>query len=88
MIVVAILVIVYFPPMDQLIVVYVSPMNKKVDPVAETWNRSIKNNVILLLNVEILPVLTQLELVLVNNEPQTNKITQIVTSIVAIVIIV
>jgi hypothetical protein len=54
MIATPILNIVCSPPMDQLIVVFVSPLNKKEDPVVETWKRSIKNNVTLLLNVEML----------------------------------
>jgi hypothetical protein len=41
-------------------------MNKKEDPVVETWKRSTKNNVSLLLNVELLSVV-----VFVKKEPQT-----------------
>jgi hypothetical protein len=40
--------------MDKLIVVFVPSSNKKEDPVVVTWKLSIKNNVILLLNVELL----------------------------------
>jgi hypothetical protein len=68
MIVAAILTIAYSQPMDPMIVVFVSRMNKKEDPVVEIWNRSIKNNATLHLNVK--PVVV-LELLLVKNEPQT-----------------
>jgi hypothetical protein len=56
--------------MEPLIVVFASLMNKKEDPVVETWNRSTKNNVSLLLNVKLLSVVV-IYLVLVKNE--TNK---------------
>jgi len=45
-------------------------MNKKEDPVVETWKRNIKNNVFLLLNVEKLSVV-EIYLVLAKNDPQT-----------------
>jgi hypothetical protein len=68
MIVAAILTIAYSQPMDPMIVVFVSRMNKKEDPVMEACHRSIKNNATLHLNVK--PVVV-LELLLVKNEPQT-----------------
>jgi len=56
-------------------------MNEKEDPVVETWTRNFKNNVILLLNVEVLE--------LVKNEIQTpNKIRQIAIPIVVIAVFV
>jgi hypothetical protein len=70
MIATPILTIVSAPPMGPLIVVIVSRMNKKEDPVVEIWNRSIKNNATLLLNVKLQSaVVTQLEFV--KNQPQT-----------------
>jgi hypothetical protein len=66
MIVIGMLSIVYSPQMGPPGMVIVSPMNKKVDLAVETRKRSIKNNVIHLLNVEIVSVL-----VLVKNETQT-----------------
>jgi hypothetical protein len=87
--VILILTIAYSPPMGPLGMVIVPPMNKKEDPAVEIWKLSIKNNVILLLNVvKILSVVTLMELVLVSNEPQTNKITLFATSIVMIAIFV
>jgi hypothetical protein len=63
--------IVYSPQVDTLRVVIVSSMNKKEDPVeVDTCPRSIKNNVILLLNVEIREVVVYY-LELAKNETQT-----------------
>jgi hypothetical protein len=77
MIVAAIPTIAYSPPMEPLIVVFVSPMNKKEDPVAEAWNRSTKNNVSLLLNVKLVVMYLVLLSVLVfaknETQTQTNK---------------
>jgi hypothetical protein len=62
--------IVYSPPMDLLTVVIVSLLNKKEDLVVETRTLSIRNNVILHVNVDTLTV-TILYPVLVTNYPQT-----------------
>jgi len=50
--------IVYTPPMGNLTVVIVSPLNKKEDPVVEIPTRNTKNNVILPAIVDILMVIT------------------------------
>jgi len=48
-------------------------MNEKEDPVVVTWKRNIKNNAFLLLNVEVLEILSvvAIYLVLAKNDPQT-----------------
>jgi len=61
--------IVYSPLMGLIIVVTVSPGNKKGDPVVETPTRNSKNNVILPVNVVILMVVA-IRKELVENEPQ------------------
>jgi hypothetical protein len=54
--------IVYSPPMDPLTVVFVLHLNKKEETVVEPCPRIVKDNVILLLNVDILAVvITYLE---------------------------
>jgi len=63
--------IVYSLPMDPLVVVSVSPLNKKEDPAVETWALSIKNNVILPVNVDTLTVII-LCLELAKDEPIIN----------------
>jgi hypothetical protein len=54
MIVMEVLTIVYTHPMGHLTVVPVSLGNKRVDHAVVIWDRSIKNNVIPLVNVDIL----------------------------------
>jgi len=61
--------IAYSPPMDLMTMAFVSPGNKKEDHVVETWILSIKNNVILHANVDILTVII-LHLELVKNYPR------------------
>jgi len=65
--------IVYSPPMDNLTVAIVSPLNKKVDHVVEIQTRNIKRNAILPVNVDILTVIA-LYLELVRNYPPRIKI--------------
>jgi len=72
MIAMEVLTIAYSTPMGLLIMVLVSPGNKRVDHAVETWTQSSKNNVIPLVNVDILMVIA-LCLELVKNEaPQIN----------------